>query len=191
MMNIKIQIDVLPDEFSLRRWLIPYILILICISSKFQAVTHDRPIGDSGENIIYVTKGTTIFIEDPDMKIKQVFISKENKKTKNKFSKGPKTVKKSAKKRATKIKEVRAVAILYSKDSSSENDLSVQGRKNIFFIAAAGESQTKSALQESRDVLYVQNYLYETSLAPRRLDDLFLEHHFSESHAIRPPPVII
>ncbi|MDR6921255.1 MULTISPECIES: hypothetical protein [Chryseobacterium] len=190
-MNKKTQIDVLPGILSLRKWITLCILILISVSSKFHALSYNERIEGLGQNVIYVTKGTTIFIGDSNIKIKQVLISKENRKIKIRQNKKPKTVKSSDKREQIKTEQIKAAAILYSKNSSSGSDLSVPGRKDLFFIASTGETQIKSSLHRSVDVLYVQNYLYGTSIVSGSLDELFLEHHFSESHAIRPPPFII
>jgi len=190
-MNIKTQIDVLQGMLSLRKWITLCILILISVSSKFHALSYDEPIDGPGKNVIYVTPGTTVFIGDPDIKLKQVMISKENKKIKIRHSKKPKVVKSSENTHTIKAEQPKAVAILYSKNSSSGGDLSVPGRKDLFFVASTGETQLKSALHGSVDVLYVQIYLYGSSITPGRLDNLFLEHHFSKSHAIRPPPFTI
>lgn len=177
---------------SLRRQIILCILILISASSKFHAssYSYDEPIEGSGKNVIYVTKGTTVFIGDPDIKIKQVLISKENKRIKGRQSKRPKTVKPSGENREFK-ETAGATAILYSKNSSSGNELFVPGRKDLFFVASTGEVQIKSAFHRSVDALYVRHYLYRSGIVSGRLDNLFPEHHFSQSHAIRPPPFTV
>lgn len=190
-MNIKTQIDVLPDILSLRKWITLCILILTGVALKSQALSYDEPAEGPEAGVIYVTKGTIVFIADPDIKIKQVLISKDRKKVQARSHKKPQSVKSSETKQTAKAERVKATAILYSKNSSSGNDWSAPGGKDIFFVASAGENQIKSVCHRSSDVLYVQNYVYKTSMVSGRWDDLFLDHHFSESHAIRPPPVIV
>lgn len=189
-MNIKAQITGLAHILFFRKWRNLYLLILICVFSKFQAVSHDvRSESIPEENTIYVIKGTVVYNPDGNIRIKQIPEPGKKEKTTARFTrkKEIKNRKLSGKTELRNPEQARNAPTVYSKNSSSGNGLSVQARNEIVFVSAAGDTQIKSAVLKW-DGLYISGYRHETYIVRRRFEDLFLKPHFSESHAIRPPP---